>query len=388
MRDRLDEMLRSEADRLTNTLQPRPVREVRARGDQRRRRATAATALLTLAVLAGGGGAAYALARSPGGTSVQPMNHRTPTPAPSPITPARPSGIVGVTSAGALQVLNPATGTSIRTLVPGGVLPEEITVSPNGTVYYATTHGCGTEIYAVPVTGGRSTPVAAGALPAVSPDGKSLAFVQEPYASGGQPAFWRCNSSQPVNSVNLVIRNLATGAQDTFIPPVNGSSALVYPIAHLSWSPDGTRIALSFGEVQDNNGWNLVIFDPSTARSDILMNRIPRTGQVPVRGGNRGFYYREGVYLPNGDLLVNRVCCTGVPVRTTSSLIDEVSTSGTLVKRVAIGFTNRVHSSLDAFGRWALYLSGKDLFVSKNGQPPSLLTSGLMAAAWVPPARS
>src|SRR5262252_6709547 len=113
MRDRLDEMLRSEADRFTNTLQPRPVRDVRARGDQRRRRATAATALLTVAVLTGSGATAYALTRSPGGGPGPVLNQPTPvstgpvpsgTPSPrSSGNPAPPAGaepgIVAVTSA-------------------------------------------------------------------------------------------------------------------------------------------------------------------------------------------------------------------------------------------------------------------------------------------------
>jgi RNA polymerase sigma-70 factor (ECF subfamily) len=68
----------------------------------------------------------------------------------------------------------------------------------------------------------------------------------------------------------------------------------------------------------------------------------------------------------------------------TSSLIWEVSTSGTFVHQVAVGFTNRDHSSLAAAGRLVLYLSGTDLFVSQDGNPPALITSGLVAVAWAP----
>jgi hypothetical protein len=52
---------------------------------------------------------------------------------------------------------------------------------------------------------------------------------------------------------------------------------------------------------------------------------------------------------------------------------------------VAVGFANRDHSSLDAdqTGHWLLYLSGQDLFVSLDGSDPFMLTSGLIAAAWV-----
>jgi hypothetical protein len=253
-------------------------------------------------------------------------------------------------------------------------------------VYYAVAQGCG-EIYAVPVTGGRPAPVAAGLMPAISPDGTRLAFVRESPAYVGDRSA-RCHEPPSQGPVNLIIRNLVTQVQIKYPPSQGLNTPLVYPLSHLSWSPDGTRLAESFGEVQDNNGWNLAIMNPAKAKWYIPLH-YTRKDQVPVQGATQGFYYREGVYLPDGDLLVNRVCCTGVPVRTTASLIQEVTTAGVPVHRVTTGFLNRDHSSFDAFGRWVLYLSGKDLFVSKNGQPPALLTnSGLVAAAWVPPAGS
>ena len=167
--------------------------------------------------------------------------------------------------------------------------------------------------------------------------------------------------------------------------PPNFGSALPYPISHLSWSPDGTRLAVSIGEVQDNLGWGLVVMNPATARYYLPVNYTATYG-VPVPATPAGSYYRQGVFLPNGDLLVNWVCCAGVPIHSTSSLIWEVSTSGTFVHQVAVGFTNRDHSSLNASGRWVLYLSGSDLFVSKDGNRPTMVSSGLVAAAWGPAA--
>jgi len=84
-------------------------------------------------------------------------------------------------------------------------------------------------------------------------------------------------------------------------------------------------------------------------------------------------------------MFVNRVCCAGLPARTTSSLLWEIDPAGHLVRQVAIGFLDRDHTSLgaDPAGRWLLYLSGHDLFVSLAGSAPFLLTPGLIAAAWV-----
>ncbi len=55
-----------------------------------------------------------------------------------------------------------------------------------------------------------------------------------------------------------------------------------------------------------------------------------------------------------------------------------------LVGQVAIGWRDRDHTSLDAdpSGRWLLYLSGPDLFLSLDGAAPFKLTTGLAAAAW------
>jgi len=52
--------------------------------------------------------------------------------------------------------------------------------------------------------------------------------------------------------------------------------------------------------------------------------------------------------LRPGELFVNVVCCSGVPVRQTSSLLREVGPPGQLVRQVAIGYTGRHHTSLDA----------------------------------------
>lgn len=401
MRNSLDDMLRAEADQYARTLRPRAVGEIRARGDRRRRRAAAGTALLALTVLAGGGAAAYALAGSPGSTPgpVTPLRSPRPSASPSALAPtARPSprasgsaarpagtppGVVAVTSAGALVVLDPVTGTAVRTLVAGGVFGDEISVSPGGsTVYYAAKRGCAAEIYAVPLTGGPSTAIAAGAQPAISPDGTRLAFVQEPWASRGQPQYVTC-PLPPAPPVTLVIRDLATGTQTSYPGPPGDRGDLVSTISHLSWSPGGRRLAVSLGEVQDNLGWDLVILNPASARY-YMSGSHPPQGQVPVQG-DQAAYYREGVFLPSGRLLVNRLCCQGLPAPVTSSLIEEISTSGAPVHLVAVGFTNRDHSSFAATGNWMLYLSGTDLFISRNGRRPALLTSGYEAAAWIPP---
>ena len=135
--------------------------------------------------------------------------------------------------------------------------------------------------------------------------------------------------------------------------------------------------------MQDNEGWALVILDPRTAK-------YYRTGEpgegVPVTGDPSGrTYYREGAFMPDGNLFVNRVCCSGTPPLRTSTLMWEVSTAGAEIKQVAIGFTDRDHRSLDVdrTGAQLLYVSGTDLYVSDGGQRPRLVSSGLQSAVFI-----
>ena len=63
----------------------------------------------------------------------------------------------------------------------------------------------------------------------------------------------------------------------------------------------------------------------------------------------------------------------------------EVTHGGALIHQVAIGFVNEEHISLaaDASGHWLLYLADHDLWVSQDGNIPTKLATGLIAASWM-----
>jgi len=290
--------------------------------------------------------------------------------------------IVAVTTAGALVTVNPATGAVAQTLVPGHVLGDEISVSSTGMVYFAVSHGCMSEIEGVPVAGGSASVIVGtnASLPAVSPDGTKLAYVDQPSLTIG------CIPSNPdlVPLYHLYVRTLSTGANQVYpMVPKGQDTGLPAPISHLSWASDNDHLAVSIASIQDNEGWNLVLVDTAQAKyylTGVGTTDVPVTGQPsPQRS-----YLREGVYMPNGHLFVSRACCGGIPVRNTSRLMWEVGTDGVLVHQVAIGYSNLDHVSLDVSpdGQWLLYLAGHDLYVSHGGATPSKLTSGLIAAAW------
>jgi len=291
-----------------------------------------------------------------------------------------PPAMVAVTTAGALVTLNPATGAVEQTLVPKGVIGDEISVSPSGQVYFAVQNGCTTTIEEVAVGGGPTAQITAGSLPAISPDGTKLAFADQPILSAACPF----SSDNFLTLYHLQIRTLSSGAT-TSLPMVPASqySGLPIPISHLSWAPDNQHLAVSIAASEDNEGWGVYLIDTASAQYYLAGNGtalLPVTGQPTPQQS----YLREGVYMPNGNLFVSRACCGGEPVQNTSRLMWEVSTSGVLVHQVALGFATLDHTSLDVSpdGGWLLYLAGNDLYVSHGGATPSKLTTGLIAAAW------
>jgi len=334
----------------------------------------AATALTMLAACGGGSGGS---AQGSGSPSPAGSSGSASASAPSP-KKAKPPGIVAVTKAGALVLLGSRHGQVIRTLVPGGVRADEISVSPDhSTVYFSVRHGCLGQIESVPVAGGSPTVIGDGTVPAISPDGTRLAYATAPLQTGACVG----NANELTKGYTLVIRTLSTGTQAVYpqLPP-GQDTGLPAPISHLSWSPDGSNLAVSILSIQDNEGWNLILLNPATAR-----DYLTGAGDQPVPAGTpQGSYWREGVYMPNGNLFVSRACCSGFPVHNKSRLMWVVSTAGAMQHQVAIGFPNLDHTSLSASGNgaWLLYLAGDILYISHNGNKPVQLTTGMIAAAW------
>src|SRR5580658_5178290 len=130
-----------------------------------------------LALLVG----ASVIVASCGGSGSAPTTSSTTTTAPG---PARPSVLVGVTSAGQLDRLNPATGAVEQTLDVGPVVGDEVSVSPDGsTVYFEEKSGCDDQIWSVGINGANPTLVVdQGSLPTVSASavGDELAYAVQP----------------------------------------------------------------------------------------------------------------------------------------------------------------------------------------------------------------
>lgn len=318
-------------------------------------------------------------------------------------SPAGRPGIVAATTSGALVVLNPSTGAVARTLVPSGVADttgyffgeDEIAVSPDGRMIYFTGRGhCGDNIESVPASGGTPAVITAGRLPAISPSGSDLAFTRQDEGD--------CQPDGLARNYSVVIRHLGTGNQVVYPMAPDDTSTLADPIAHLSWAPGGGKLAVSITALQDNEGYNVVILAPATAQ---FYSTGPGTTSVPVIGSPAASrsYYNEAVYLPDGNLFVNRDCCRGWdpqnPPPGGTNLIQEISSSGSLVRNVAVGIQKDDHGSLavDPAGNWLLYIAGTPgysnasgtvtatgtLYVSQDGARPTQIATGILAAAWL-----
>jgi hypothetical protein len=186
-------------------------------------------------------------------------------------------------------------------------------------------------------------------------------------------------------AADVVVKTLSTGGEQIIgLPPSVQRSQLLPPISHLSWSFDNSALAVSTSAVADNEGWALYVVVVGDARYYVGPNA--GVTDIPLSGGPtpQRSYIREGVFLPDGNFFISRACCGGVPIQNSSRLLWEVNLNGGLIHQVAIGYPTLEHYSLDVdpTGKWLLYIGGNDLYVSRDGNRPTDVAKGLIAAAW------
>jgi hypothetical protein len=130
-----------------------------------------------------------------------------------------PADVV-VWNTSSIELRSARTGRLVRTLAPAGMFccDESISVS-HGTVYFEADLARRYWVESVPLRGGHISKVTEGQFPAVSPDGRLLAYVNYPTSTRG-PA--------------IVVRNLRTGTSRSW-----GFASFAHGIdCCLSWSPD------------------------------------------------------------------------------------------------------------------------------------------------------
>jgi hypothetical protein len=175
-----------------------------ARRRQRRRwhlRAILSACVAALATATAGAiGLSGQAGRGPAGADKQ---------APEAPAAAMPSQIVVWTGNFQVEVLSARTGRLVRTLATNVGLYQglpTIAVSRDGIVYFDTAHNRRQWVMSVPITGGRPTTVSAGYSPAISPDGRQLAYV----------AWTDCVLPCVSSPEAIVVRDLITGQQHSW----------------------------------------------------------------------------------------------------------------------------------------------------------------------------
>ena len=167
-----------------------------------------------------------------------------------------PNEIVGWTSSRDLEVISTTTGAVERTLASDVALFEPgvptLSVSPGGVVFFDSvpTVGIsppdaqGDQIYSVPIMGGPMREVSPGYDPAISPDGRTLAFVAS-------------------NGVGEAPYQLANGGIE--LAHLNGSEITGVRILH----PIGTMVGVGFSNLSWSADSQMLSFDQLDPSSDV-----------------------------------------------------------------------------------------------------------------------
>jgi hypothetical protein len=355
-----------------------PAADLHRRATRRRVRAlTAAAAAAVVAVAAG----AVALDRGSHGlrppvttqppTQPAPEPTATASPRPSPTQPAAPSTIVagpdyGMYEGGPVAVLSAATGRVVRRLgdrrTGSAVVP--VLSADRRTVYFTRVRSaCRHEILAVPVAGGAERHVADGMRPAISPDGRRLAY------------FVDTGTCDEVDQV--VVRDLATGAERRWT-----RDGPRHYLGEVTWAPDSRHLA-----VVTENGPPLEEADPdigSTESTDVYVVDTDLPGGA-VSDGRRmpgmptdGYLVDAVLYRgPAGALVLLERRMGNDPSRLVQ--VDP----GTGRRKVLVRFAGDVSGAdYDASGRYLLHVTpGGTLYRWTDGEPV-VVARDIHAAAW------
>ena len=167
---------------------------------------------------------------------------RTPAQGPGwlPAGPAgpMPSQVVALTGGSKIQVLSSRTGRVVRTLASNVGLFQgspTIAVSPADVVYFDTVRGPEQWIESTPLAGGPITAIGPGDMPAISPDGRLLAYLAWTMKIYPPNTPARDMTSEPEA---IVVRDLETSAVRRW-----AFTSDVPAITSLSWSPDNRFLA-------------------------------------------------------------------------------------------------------------------------------------------------
>ncbi|MGH8989990.1 MAG: TolB family protein [Acidimicrobiia bacterium] len=288
-----------------------------------------------------------------------------------------PSTILGLSPAtGVVALIEPATGTPVRVLAThppaDGLELQGAALTPDRRhAFYALAGGCGEgSIYRLR-TDRRDTPhrIGSGISPAVSPDGRWLAFAA--------PGRNRPDGSRGCHSV-VVIHDLRAGREVRRIrfpdDEVHRSGFFVdAAFTRLAWAPDSRRLAVT----HSFEGDSVSVLDTVNARD------LTETTEVVVPDGGGDSRHPTWQSSTGKLAVVNSAfaCCfddayTGPP-RTLLLDVDSRISVDLLPEGMAPAWLD-----FDATGEHLLYADGGSLYRRSRGGEPALVAPGVTIADW------
>jgi Tol biopolymer transport system component len=302
--------------------------------------------------------AAGAVALGTGGRASRLVSDTAPGGAPALTGTAAPGQIIALTDRGVVA-LDAQTGAERRLLA--GIRKgtgQGISVSPDArSAYFAVVDGDAGTISVVD-TAGASPPafVATGSFPAVSPDGRQLAYVT------------------PVDTIAVL--DLETGARRTWAFAEDdpaGNWLLQARLLGLAWAPDSQRLAFTVSYEGDT----IAVLDTATAAT------LSEATEVVVPGGGGDSRHPTWQSTTGQLVVVNRAfeCCfeddySGPPRVVAVDLVRDTTTET---------FRSGVTPSWLDFDRTGHHLLSVDdgrLYRRSHGGAPVELATGVQAADW------
>ena len=292
---------------------------------------------------------------------------------------AMPARIVVWTSTFRIEVLSSGTGRVIRTLATDVALYRglpTLAVSAAGVVFFDDARRGSEWVRSVRLAGGPVTTIAAGTSPAISPDGRLLAFV----TGTGQA----CSRPCPAKPESIAVRDLAAGTQKTW-----AFTSTLPDISSLSWSPGGRYLAFA-GTTETKNGTVLV------RTAQVLDTRaggtLDQARPIPL-----GWAVAWAGYLTANTGVAVTVGPDGV-IPTAPGLVEVAVRNGRIIRRLislpphGLGTDNALDGAehtiaADRAGRFIL-ISGAgtgtgEIFRWTARMPrPVRITSGALVAVW------
>ncbi|HUS61791.1 MAG TPA: hypothetical protein VMY34_06310 [Acidimicrobiales bacterium] len=216
------------------------------------------------------------------------------------VVPAAPGSILAVTATGLLVTLDPASGAVASTLddrFPDGANPRGRTApqiasidrATDGSAWYSVDHfgdggRCTGVMWHVPASGGAPQEVGDGDLPALSPRGDTLAYIDS------------CHDHA------LVVRDLDTGKERAIA--AGGGWRAYEDIYRVSWSEDGGEVILSAAKADAPSEVFVV---------DIAATTLARRRRLgPLAATPEGTGWRDATPRSIDDtVLVIEACCIG-----------------------------------------------------------------------------